>query len=98
MVPANSWPSMSGILGELEPADLVAVHFVRAVGETDGARVRVGTRELEVLAQSSGPVRLDRPVGHLAGRVGGSNLDHGDVGARRLVAHGVHEPGGLVDQ
>src|SRR5262249_59891811 len=98
MVPANSSALMSGVFTELQTADLVAMHLVRAVRDADGARVRVGAGELEILAEAGRAVCLNGPVEHLAGGVGRRDPDAGDLGARRLVAHGIHEPSGLVDQ
>src|ERR1700674_2882772 len=85
------------VLVQFEPTDLIAVHLIGSVGEADRARLCVGVREI-VIAQARGAVCLDRPVDDLAGSVCGGGLDHGDLGAGRLVAHLVHEPGRLVDQ
>jgi hypothetical protein len=85
------------VLVQLEPTDLIAVHLTGSVGEPDRPRLCVGVREI-VIAQARSAVCLDRPVDDLAGRVCGGGLDHGDLGAGRLVAHRVHEPGGLVHQ
>ncbi len=43
-------------------------------------------------------MRLDRPVHHLAQHVRHRDLDHGDLGARHLVADRVHHVGGLEHQ
>ena len=62
------------------------MHLVRPVSKSDGARLRVGVGELEVIAQARSAVRLDGPVDHLAGGVRGGDLDRGDLGTGRLVA------------
>src|SRR5215469_16413154 len=98
MVPANSSALMSGVLLQFQAADLVAMDLVRPVGNPNGARVRVGACELEVVANACGTVGLDGPVEHLAGGLGRGDLDAGNLGARGLVTDRVHEPGSLVDQ
>src|SRR4030088_991805 len=71
-----------GVLVQLEPTDLIAVHLIGSVGKPDRARLCVGVREI-VIAQARGAVCLDRPVDDLAGRVCGGGLGSGDRGAGR---------------
>ena len=54
--------SVRSVLAQLQLADLVAVHLVRAVGEAQRARVGVGAGEEEVVGDAGGAVGLDRPV------------------------------------
>jgi hypothetical protein len=54
---------------ELQPRYLVAVHLVRAVGQSQRARLCVGVRQWEILAHSPAAVCLDRPVDHSAAHV-----------------------------
>ena len=42
------------MFGQFKPADLVAMHFVRPVGEAQCARMRIGAREVEVIADAAG--------------------------------------------
>ena len=77
-------------LSEFELRDRLAVHFVRAVGEPERARVRPGRGEEEVVADAGRAVRLDGAVDDAQRHVRRDDLDHRDLGARGLVADGVH--------
>ena len=50
------------MLGELQLADLIAVHFVGSVGQAQGPGVRIRLRKAEVVADACGAMRLDRPI------------------------------------
>src|SRR3989442_13399997 len=84
-----------GLLTELELCDLVAVHLIRAVGEAQRARVRIGIGETEIVGHAAAAVHLHRPVDHLERDVRRQHLDHRDLLLGDFVAHGVHLPGGV---
>ncbi len=69
--------------------------LVGSVREPERAQARVHAGEREVVGHSTTPVRLDRPVDDPQRHVGRDHLDGGDLGCSTLVAHGVHQPGGL---
>src|SRR6476646_8189291 len=87
--------SAGGIPPQLGLGEGVLVHFVRAVGETERPDAGEGGGELGVLAEAGGAVGLDGLVEDPLDGLGGRDLDRLDLGVRALVAHGVHEPGGL---
>src|SRR5450432_1200098 len=55
-----------GILGELQPADLVAVDFVRSIDQPQRARMRIVAGQPEVVADAGSTMRLYGPVDDLA--------------------------------
>src|SRR5262249_34977817 len=86
------------VLGDLEPADLIAMDLVRAVGQAQRALVGVHAGQLEDLADAARAMQLQAAVDHLRADVGHRHLDHGDLLAGLLVAVLVHRPGGLEHQ
>src|SRR5450631_3241460 len=74
------------------------VHLVGAICEAEGAGVCPQVREREILADPGRAVRRDRLVDHPLGHGRGDDLDGLDLGVRTLVAHRVHQPGGLQHQ
>src|SRR5690606_7233744 len=96
--PLSSPRRLLAILAQLQARDLVAVDFVRAVGEAQDAGARPLVRERKVLAHPAAAVKLDRPVEHLQRHVRRRHLDHGDLAARGLVADGIHHVGRLQHQ
>src|SRR6185436_20269519 len=82
-----------GLLAELHLGDRVAVNLIGPVGEAQRARMRIGGRKTEVLADAAAAVHLHRPVDHLAGNVRREHLDHRDLLLRDLVSDRVHLPG-----
>lgn len=84
--------------GQFKAGDLVAVYFIRAVGEAQRACLRIEECQWYVVGHARGTMHLDGPVDHLAGHIGRHDLDHRDVLARRLVAGGVHLPRGVQHQ
>jgi hypothetical protein len=56
---------------KLKASNLVAMHFVRPVGEAKGSRVHVGVGKAEVRRHSSAAMGLDRSVPDLVHAVGG---------------------------
>ena len=86
-------------------ADLLAVHFVRTVGKSQGARGRVSGGQRKVIADAAAAMHLDCPIDDLESHGGRGNLDHGDLLLGGAVAHRVHhiggiqhQPAGLIDQ
>ena len=71
------------------------MHFVGAVGQTQGAHVRPGIGQESVLADAHRPVGLNRAIDHAQGHFGGDDLDHGDFLTGLFIAHLVHHLGGL---
>src|SRR5438132_10606033 len=53
------------LLAEFHLRDLIAMHFVGAVGETQRARVRIRIGESEIVRHAAAAVHLHRPVDHL---------------------------------
>src|SRR5437667_10897915 len=51
-----------GLLAQLELRDLVAMHLVRAVGEAQRARMRVGVGEAEIVGHPAAALLLHRPA------------------------------------
>ena len=76
---------------QLQLRDRLAVHFVRAVGEADRARVRPHRGERKVVADARRAVRLDRAVEDAQRHARHDDLDHRQLAARRLVADRVHQ-------
>src|SRR5215469_10469505 len=81
------WPWLL-VLGAVFPEFAVRhgslVHLVRAVRESQCPGVRPERGEREVLADSSGAVRLDRLVQDPLGRPRHQDLDRLDLGVRAL--------------
>src|SRR5215471_7697632 len=72
--------------------------LVWSVGEPKGPRVGPSPGQKEVAADATTAVRLDSPVEHAQGHVRRHDLDHGNLGAGRLVANRVHEVSGFESQ
>ena len=83
------------VFGQFELADLVAMHFVRPVGNAQQAREGIGHADAVVIAEPGGAEGLDRPVHHLARHVRHRHLDHGDFRLGALVAHSIHHVSGM---
>src|SRR5262245_2542586 len=83
-------PAALLVFFQLKPGDRLAVDFVGAVGQAQRALVRPCAGQVEVLADAAAAVGLKRAVDHTQGHVRRDDFDHGDLGARRLVAHSVH--------
>ena len=83
------------MLGELDFRHRLAVHLVGPVGEAQRARMRVGEGEVEILADAGAAADLDGAVDHLQRDVRRHDLDHRDLGPRRLVADLVHHARGV---
>src|SRR5262249_32107241 len=88
------FPSISSVsllvFPQLKLGDRLAVYLVGAVSQSQRALVRPGVGQVEVLADAAAAVRLKGSVNHPQGHVRRDDFDHGDLGARRLVAHRVH--------
>src|SRR5207249_3097561 len=90
LTPTLLCAAAQGPLAQLNLRDRVAVNFVGAVDDANGALVGIGFGEPEVLADAGRAVGLDRPVDDLATDVRRNDLDHRDLGPRVFVADGVH--------
>ncbi|VXB60568.1 hypothetical protein PSEUDO8BK_30768 [Pseudomonas sp. 8BK] len=66
------------------------MHFVRAVGQAQGALHGIPVGQREVVGHPGAAVDLDRAVDHLQRHVRCNHLDLGDLAGGDLVAHGVH--------
>ena len=62
------------IFPQFQPADLVAVNFVRSIGETQRAGVGVGAGQAEIVRYAAAAMRLNRPVDDLASMFGAATL------------------------
>src|SRR5258708_4519119 len=78
------------ITADFEPADLVAVHFVRPIGEAQETRRRERGCEEMIVRGAPAAKELDGPVDDLLRHVGRDNLDHRDFLTSSLVADTVH--------
>ncbi|VXC79955.1 hypothetical protein PSEUDO9AZ_20004 [Pseudomonas sp. 9AZ] len=78
------------VLADLELADRRAMHFVRAVSQTQGALHGVPVGQREVVGNPSAAVNLDGAVNHFQRHVRCDHLDLGDLTGGNLVTHGVH--------
>jgi NADPH2:quinone reductase len=98
-VPARVRVRRSGrVLPQLAPGQGAFVHLVRAVGQPQGPGRRPDLGQREVLGDAARAVQLDRAVHDPLHRGRGGDLDRLDLGVGALVAHGVHQPGGLEYQ
>ncbi len=66
------------------------MHFVRAVGQAQGAGFGVGRGEESVLAYAGGAVNLNSAIEHVAQHGRSNGLDHRDLLAGNLVAVLIH--------
>src|SRR5688572_22375997 len=68
----------------------LAVDFVGAVGQAQRALMSPGAGKVEILADAAAAVSLNRAVNNAQSHVRRDDLDHGDLGARHLVAGRIH--------
>src|SRR5688500_20339204 len=80
-----------GQVPKLVPGDGLEMHLVRPVGQPERARVGPGVGQERVLADAGGTMRLNRAIEHALRDVRRHDFDHRNLGARRLVAYGVHQ-------
>src|SRR5688572_12715418 len=71
------------------------MHLVRPVRDAQRAVDGPVARQRKVLAHTAAAVHLDRAIEHAQRHVRRGHLDPRDLLARFLVAHGVHEVGGM---
>src|SRR5690606_1194087 len=85
-------------LAQLQLGDRLAMHLIRTVGHAQRARHGPAMGQAEIVAEAGRAVHLDGAIHHLERHVRRHDLDHGDLGARRLVADAVHRLGRLQHQ
>ena len=83
---------------QLRLCNRLEVDFIRPVGQPQRAGVGPRPGQRKVVADAGAAMSLDRAVEDAQRHPGGNDLDLGDLGARRLVAHGIHQVRGAQRQ
>jgi hypothetical protein len=77
---------------DFKATDLIAVHLVGTVPQTQEARRRERSREKLIVRSASAAKELNRPVDDPLRHIRRNHFDHCDFLAGRLVADRVHRP------
>src|SRR5690606_31703964 len=86
------------VLAQLVLADGGQVHFVRTVGQAQGALTGIPVRQREVVGNAGTAVDLNGAVDDAQRHVRSHHLDLGDFAGGDLVADGVHHVGSVQGQ